>query len=511
MASRVNGLQERVVVSLDPLVSGEDILDFSVSRLHSLGGKTNHGLVPRPGAPDIDSQIEHIEAKRGSSQIIIVDDDVCSGGTIRRTITRVKPDNVSHVLPLIQTGTPQISTPLRPIIDVKVSDRDKLDVGDLRDFIVGLSGLVVALPEGGLGRAPYVLPFVSPVERASILPENERTFSLEVLELSLKFYEQLEQELGSDILVRNLDPHFMIMMKELYGIPNTTPIRQVLEWSMGQFDRIMETTTKIGEMQSSILDLGIKREKLCFIDVNGTLISDEALTIQDEYKTEFRAVVRNLEAKGYKVGLCSDSPLKQLRELSDELSLTGPIIAENGCVIGSDEGHVTNFMSVGNISETKQQISTYINSLGDFQQVSDVLSPEFGGESPDYSKGEWGFGANRQATISVFGPKDLINKLYQQFSNCGSIDCSPENNFFALHPGNDFTKNKAHTLEILQQFSEQVYMIGDSTSDWVDPQTGVKTCFVANTKITTQMRLQAERLSTKEDIQGVIDILESLP
>lgn len=71
-----------------------------------------------------------------------------------------------------------------------------------------------------------------------------------------------------------------------------------------------------------------------FIDLNGTLIGDSQknLNFNQQHLSDFRKLVDELKSKKVIIGLCSDSPLEQLKVLSKRLGLdpTTPILAENG-------------------------------------------------------------------------------------------------------------------------------------------------------------------------------------
>ena len=69
------------------------------------------------------------------------------------------------------------------------------------------------------------------------------------------------------------------------------------------------------------------RIRLVVADVDGTLLSDG-----DAVSPEVAKTIRSLEQSGIIVGFNSGRPLSRLEPLARELNLSGPIIAENGCV-----------------------------------------------------------------------------------------------------------------------------------------------------------------------------------
>jgi hydroxymethylpyrimidine pyrophosphatase-like HAD family hydrolase len=68
--------------------------------------------------------------------------------------------------------------------------------------------------------------------------------------------------------------------------------------------------------------------RLVVADVDGTLLSDG-----DTVSPEVAAIIRSLEQHGIIVGFNSGRPLTRLEPLARELSMSGPLIAENGCVV----------------------------------------------------------------------------------------------------------------------------------------------------------------------------------
>lgn len=140
-------------ISLDHYTAAEHTL--KVSRLFALGGHQLLGHVPRPGAAAIEAQIAAIP----DGEYTLVDDDRMSGGTLAAVMAMLPPR-----IRIMKT-------------ELMVEPRPGEDVLDSRDFLVGSDegGLVVELPDGSIGRAPYLLPYVDPSARASV-PEA-RAFS----------------------------------------------------------------------------------------------------------------------------------------------------------------------------------------------------------------------------------------------------------------------------------------------------------------------------------------------
>lgn len=193
------------IVTMDPLCDFPDIMSFAVSRLFEPTGMQSDRLTNRPGSPEINDQIRAIQKAAHGRKIILVEDDLFSGGTIKRTIELLhgsgvngsyNPVDVEALFPGIQalsdkpvaTGVPLHIDPVFTVdIPLGYETEDVLDIGDPRDFLIGGDGLVTTE-----GRMPYVLPFVSPSARATVPNDREGAFSSHVLELTKAFYEKAE-------------------------------------------------------------------------------------------------------------------------------------------------------------------------------------------------------------------------------------------------------------------------------------------------------------------------------
>jgi nicotinic acid mononucleotide adenylyltransferase len=143
----------RGAISLDPFTTSEQSL--AVSRRYALGGHQLLGYVARPGNPSIEEQIDAIP----SGEYTLVDDDRMSGGTLAAVIAMLPPR-----IRITKT-------------ELMLEQNPDEDILDSRDFLVGSDegGLVVELPDGSVGRAPYLFPYVDPAARASV--SNARAFS----------------------------------------------------------------------------------------------------------------------------------------------------------------------------------------------------------------------------------------------------------------------------------------------------------------------------------------------
>jgi hypothetical protein len=138
-------------ISLDPMLGGT--YDVGLSRQFDLGDdQTSAGLVV--GRPE-DSSVGDVASRIEPGCYLLVDDD-CSSGVTMAAARSVLGSQVNvvgewYALEMCDGG-------------------EYVDVVDARDFLLGAaySGLVVGLPDGSLGRAPYAWPYVSLWSRAQV-------------------------------------------------------------------------------------------------------------------------------------------------------------------------------------------------------------------------------------------------------------------------------------------------------------------------------------------------------
>ena len=154
------------VISLDVMRPAEQ--NLALSRLFALGGYQVLGHVARPGSPPLPEQLAAIP----SGEYILRDDDSASGGTLRAALAALPPR--------LRVRDTELALEVEP----------GEDVVDSRDFLLGAAaaGLVVQLPNGAIGRAPYVLPYVDPAARCNVPPALSRTFSRRVWQLNAEIH-----------------------------------------------------------------------------------------------------------------------------------------------------------------------------------------------------------------------------------------------------------------------------------------------------------------------------------
>jgi hypothetical protein len=139
-----------------------------------------------------------------SGKYILVDDDRASGGTLRM-FYRALPAHVQiskvHLL-------------IHPAPDISY------EILDLRDFLLGAKhgGLCVRLPDGQYVRAPYLLPYVSPAARSTILPSKELLFSKQIWQLNYRIFSQTSRP----ICVRDLPAETAAFLSYIGFAPHDT-------------------------------------------------------------------------------------------------------------------------------------------------------------------------------------------------------------------------------------------------------------------------------------------------
>lgn len=508
------------IVSLDPLMN-QGVQEFGVSRGYFMGGTKDFGQVARPGHNTLSGQSHDIALSVNGQHVVVSEDDIFSGGSVIASLNALLESGVviNKIIPGIQIGKPKklsdMGLSVDPVIEYQTIDGadifSKLDLGDPRDYLLGASGLVIKLPSGEFGRAPYILPFVSTTARAGIPAEIEKEFALKVLQANIEFFNAVKDKTGNLVLLEHMDHNFLVYMHQMYGVDPSAEMAQITAWLMENIDGFWEATKKQGEFQEKLASLKLPQD-IVFLDVNGTLFPDDSINghISDNDILLLNQAIITLKSKGLAVGLCSDSPLPQLQEFAKNIGADGPIIAENGNIVFNNNQTLT-LNALPEIETYKSQVIEQAQMLG-LQQAEDCIAPEFGGKQVDVNNSQWSFGANRNTSVTVFGPPQLVVSLGECFGdNQGlSIDCSPEYNFFAIHPGENYKQNKGYTLSTLSAYGHKIIMVGNGMSDWVEPEHEVVCAFVSGARITEAAKNKAGYISDKSTVKGVIDILEKI-
>lgn len=251
--------------SKDTSSSHSSIQDASLefSRWFALAvGSQFAPLKNRPGSPPLVEQIMRLP----SGKFVLFDDDSWSGFTFERTkqlIAEHRGTEVTIVGCVALTSSPDMlalkhidggsekqkkskgspktppSTPTEPnAAPAAPSDREMIDA---RDFLMGSyrGGLVVGLADGQPGRAPYVLPYVSPAQRASIPISVEARFSLALWKANIEFFKSLPVVLT----VSDMDSRAQEMLKTV-GFHIDTPCTQVAKWHVERLEALAADGSK---------------------------------------------------------------------------------------------------------------------------------------------------------------------------------------------------------------------------------------------------------------------------
>jgi len=233
--SLLDSLGPATVVSMDPLMEA-GTLPLAFSRCYRIGGAEFIEMVPRPGYPTLEQQVEKIASVAGEGPIAVVEDDFFTGATLTTMLGQHLGDLLLQVRAVVagtKVGPAEPDFPVIPAVRYVCADDtdplEKVDLGDPRDYLVGASGLVCRLASGKLGRLPYVLPFVSPAARASIPVVAEGVFSAKALEVSGDFYRELSDIVGQPVMMDAADPAFALACEELLGVPQDCGIAEALD------------------------------------------------------------------------------------------------------------------------------------------------------------------------------------------------------------------------------------------------------------------------------------------
>jgi hypothetical protein len=234
--------------------------------------------------------------------------------------------------------------------------------------------------------------------------------------------------------------------------------------------------------------------------------------LQDDVMQQLQREIRRLSQAGIEVGLCSDSPLEPLkRYVATPLGMKGPIIAENGHVIGFGDKKLR-LRALPDVESLRREIEEIISRAPmPHSRKEDCLSAEFQEQQIRFDQNEWAFGAGREASVSIFAPGHLISYIVDKLVLPPelSMDVSPDYNYLAIHPGR-YRANKAETLAALAAYGYGVHMVGNSMSDWVDPKSGVRCGFVGGSSVAPEILQRAALTSTKTTVEGVIEILKQV-
>lgn len=195
---------DKHILNADLWTSHPQQTKLDITRLFYLsdGQVSSEQLIPRIGKKPL---LEQLSALQHTS-LTFVDDDIASGKTFKM---------ISNMLPEGFVFEELIALSQQSFYEEYhyESSYNFHDIVDLRDFLIGSkdSGLTVELPNGNLGKAPYVWPYVSISHRAKIPHVNQREFSLDIWKINKIFY----QSFTSSLTLEQLDSSFVSFIESI--------------------------------------------------------------------------------------------------------------------------------------------------------------------------------------------------------------------------------------------------------------------------------------------------------
>ncbi len=157
-------------------------IKLQITRLFYLsdGQISSQQLIPRLGSDSLKKQLSSIH----HSLLTFVDDDIASGKTL---------EIIQNMLPKHITIQEVVSLSQQSFYEEFHQEQSYQfhDIVDIRDFLIGSleGGLTVELPNGDIGKAPYVWPYVSLSHRVKIPHISQKEFSLDIWKINKTFFD----------------------------------------------------------------------------------------------------------------------------------------------------------------------------------------------------------------------------------------------------------------------------------------------------------------------------------
>lgn len=165
-------------LSLDAYLKGD--FNLEISRIFNISDSQikAEGFIKRPEVEECFYSVANSLEIDGLYTLI--EDDVASGQTLN-FVKSILPKNAKLENMIL-------------LSDYFDAPKDHFDIVDLRDFIINMpyGGLVVNTGKD-VFRVPYIAPFVDLLSRASIPADKVIDFSIEILQMNIKFYESLRE------------------------------------------------------------------------------------------------------------------------------------------------------------------------------------------------------------------------------------------------------------------------------------------------------------------------------
>jgi hypothetical protein len=192
-------LQQYYIISCDPCFRGNR--ELGISRIFDNKGEKFLAFIPRPGYPDLKTQIEAIRKDPDSKKlpIALVEDDIFSCASVRFIIKICEDAGLCIRKIIVSLAEAGIRSEIQNVEILKEYPKGSIyNISDLRDFLLGgnASGLVVRGENDIPTRAPYCLPFINVSARTGIPAARAERFSQRILWANTKLYSALRRETG---------------------------------------------------------------------------------------------------------------------------------------------------------------------------------------------------------------------------------------------------------------------------------------------------------------------------
>lgn len=185
------------IICLDKSTRADN--NLNISRCYDLFGGRSNGYVARPGYASIQEQLKKIP----TGDYRLYDSDSATGGTLKF----VTEEAAKYGINITDTVT-------------LMGDLDT-EILDVEDFLLGTGdGLIVRLPNGKMGRAPYMLPYVDCRARCSVIDPVE--LSIDMWKLNYNHFCKYERYLGQY-------PNYFELFS-LIGFAENSSMSSICEW-----------------------------------------------------------------------------------------------------------------------------------------------------------------------------------------------------------------------------------------------------------------------------------------
>lgn len=273
-------------------------------------------------------------------------------------------------------------------------------------------------------------------------------------------------------------------------------------------------------------------DHIVLLDVDKTIL-DEGYRLTIPLNL-FRAGLMEIQRKGFRVGLNSDSALYTLKRSAGIYRMMGPLVAERGAILLADENAVPEYLNLDardfRILRNRflqiilrEHLEEYLLMVGDVNRLSTRLPPS----PPDDCGARLVILVNGFRTCSmgfyvrvrdhakwicdvrsldeVFALLNAVGSSMDSFWGERDVDLNSEYGICIVHHAKTQKQNVVGS--IIKLFPESpIYMVGDSMSDWMGDD--VVHCAVANGK--PEFKERCQFVASSSYTAGVLEVLEYL-